>query len=104
MILIAPYADLGAVKIGFGREGQFLNVQHLHKKVDSLLCNLERICTSIVERSNLTMRMQMRRLTRLTNGFSKKWENHWAALCLYFAWYNFVRIHRTLRVTPAMAA
>lgn len=64
----------------------------------------ERICTSIVERQNLTMRMQMRRLTRLTNGFSKKWENLWAALCLHFAYYNFCKIHRTLRVTPAMAA
>lgn len=64
----------------------------------------ERICTSHVERQNLTMRMQIRRLTRLTNGFSKKWDNHWAMLCLYFAWYNFCRIHRTLRVTPAMEA
>lgn len=63
-----------------------------------------RVCTSIVERQNLTMRMQMRRLTRLTNGFSKKWENHWAALCLHFAYYNFCRIHRTIRVTPAMQA
>jgi len=62
----------------------------------------ERICTSIVERQNLTMRMQMRRLTRLTNAFSKKWENLWAALCLHFAWYNFCRVHRSLRVTPAM--
>ena len=64
----------------------------------------KRICTSIVERQNLTMRMQMRRLTRLTNGFSKKFENLWAALCLHFAWYNFCRVHRTLRVTPAMQA
>jgi hypothetical protein len=62
----------------------------------------KRICTSIVERQNLTMRMQIRRLTRLTNAFSKKWENLWAALCLHFAYYNFCRIHKTLRVTPAM--
>jgi hypothetical protein len=50
------------------------------------------------------MRMQIRRFTRLTNGFSKKWENHNAALALYFAYYNFVRIHSTIRVTPAMEA
>ena len=50
------------------------------------------------------MKMQIRRLTRLTNAFSKKWDNLWAALCLHFAWYNFVRIHRTLRMSPAMAA
>ena len=62
----------------------------------------KRICTSIVERQNLTMRMQIRRLTRLTNAFSKKWENLWAALCLHFAYYNFCRVHRSLRVTPAM--
>ena len=66
--------------------------------------NPDNICTSHVERSNLTMRMQIRRLTRLSNAFSKKWENLWAALCLYFTWYNFVRIHGTLRVTPAMQA
>jgi transposase-like protein/IS1 family transposase len=60
------------------------------------------ICTSHVERQNLTIRMQMRRLTRLTNAFSKKWENLWAAYCLHFAYYNFCRIHKTLRVTPAM--
>lgn len=62
----------------------------------------KRICTSIVERQNLTMRMQIRRLTRLTNAFSKKWENLWAALCLHFAYYNFCRVHKSLRVTPAM--
>ena len=56
------------------------------------------------ERQNLTIRMQMRRLTRLTNAFSKKWENLWAAYSLHFACYNFVRVHQILRVTPAMEA
>jgi IS1 family transposase len=60
------------------------------------------ISTSYVERQNLTMRMQMRRFTRLTNGFSKKRVNHAAAACLHFAHYNLVRIHSTLRMTPAM--
>jgi IS1 family transposase len=62
------------------------------------------ISTSYVERQNLTMRMCIRRLTRLTNAFSKKLENLRAAVALHFAHYNFVRIHKTLRVTPAMAA
>ncbi|MDT4896862.1 MAG: hypothetical protein QOH25_1939 [Acidobacteriota bacterium] len=62
------------------------------------------ICTSHVERQNLNIRMAMRRFTRLTNGFSKKWENLHAALALYFAYYNFCRIHKTLRCTPAMEA
>jgi len=62
------------------------------------------ISTSYVERQNLTMRMSMRRFTRLTNGFSKKAENHVAAIALHFMHYNFARVHKTLRVTPAMAA
>lgn len=65
---------------------------------------VERISTSFVERQNLTMRMQMRRFTRLTNAFSKKLENLKAAVALHFAHYNFVRIHGSLRVTPAMEA
>ncbi|MEI9813952.1 MAG: IS1 family transposase [Acidobacteriota bacterium] len=63
-----------------------------------------RICTSIIERSNLSLRMQNRRFTRLTNAFSRKWENHWAAAALFYCWYNFGRVHKSLRVTPAMAA
>jgi IS1 family transposase len=66
--------------------------------------DFERISTSHVERQNLTMRMQMRRFTRLTNAFSKKLENLRAALALHFFHYNFMRIHKTLRVTPAMQA
>lgn len=64
----------------------------------------EHISTSCIERQNLTVRMACRRFTRLTNAFSKKLDNLKAALALHFAWYNFVRIHRTLRITPAMAA
>jgi len=64
----------------------------------------ENISTSYVERQNLTMRMHMRRFTRLTNAFSKKMENHCHAIALHFVYYNFAKIHKTLRVTPAMEA
>jgi IS1 family transposase len=64
----------------------------------------DHISTSFVERSNLSMRMGMRRFTRLTNGFSKKLENHGHMVALYFMHYNFCRVHKTLRVTPAMEA
>ena len=66
--------------------------------------DLEKVSTSYVERQNLTMRMHMRRFTRLTNGFSKKVANHEASIALHFMYYNFVKIHKTLKCTPAMAA
>jgi hypothetical protein len=62
------------------------------------------ISTSYAERNNLNVRMHSRRMTRLTNAFSKKMENHAHAMALHFLYYNFVRIHKTLKVTPAMAA
>jgi hypothetical protein len=62
------------------------------------------VSTSYVERSNLSIRMQNRRFTRLANAFSKKYSNHVHALALYFMFYNFVRVHKTLRMSPAMAA
>ena len=64
----------------------------------------QHISTSYIERQNLTMRMQMRRFTRLTNGFSKKLDNHIASIALHYMHYNFCRVHQTLRVTPAMEA
>jgi hypothetical protein len=64
----------------------------------------DRICTSHIERTNLTVRMSDRRMTRLTNAFSKKWKNHHASMALHFAWFNFGRVHMTLKTTPAVAA
>ena len=64
----------------------------------------EHISTSFVERQNLSVRMNIRRYTRLTNAFSRKIENHSAAVALYYFSYNFIKIHRSLRTTPAMAA
>lgn len=65
---------------------------------------MDLVSTSMVERSNLSIRMSCRRLTRLTNAFSKKVENLKASMDLYFCFYNFVRMHRTIRATPAMEA
>src|SRR4051812_5369525 len=73
----------------------------------TVICGMpanEHISTSHTERQNLTMRMSMRRFTRLTNAFSKKLANHEAAIALHFMYYNFGRVHQTLRITPAMAA
>lgn len=101
------YAQLVKVYAKDGKEDRTYSPPDVVKAVPTPIMgnpDPERICTSHVERSNLTMRMQLRRLTRLTNAFSKKWVNLKAALALYFAWYNFVRVHKSLRMTPAMAA
>ncbi len=81
--------------------GEFVSAE---KRVIKSNPDAKKISTSFVERQNLTMRMSMRRFTRLTNGFSKKIENLEHAVSLHFMHYNFARIHKTLRVTPAMAA
>jgi IS1 family transposase len=95
----------------FGDYGQFDSGRYSPPRISGVISKVRQgepdpreISTSYVERQNLTMRMAMRRFTRLTNAFSKKLENLKAACALHFAHYNFVRVHSSLRVTPAMAA
>lgn len=109
---------LTAVEDCFGSEIDYAMPVKVHgydpaeeKRYSPVLCtgcigapDPDHIGTSYVQRQNLTMRMGMRRFTRLTNAFSKKIENHEASVALHFMHYNVARVHRTLRITPAMAA
>ncbi len=116
-----PY--LGAVKRTFGNEIDYAQIHKVYnedensekryspatiKKINIIPLIgepvLKHISTSYIERQNLTMRMNMRRFTRLTNAFSKKLENLKYAVALHFFYYNFIRTHKTLRATPAMKA
>lgn len=101
-MLVKMYGDLGAA----GPERKYSPDPCIgaHKRQVAGNPDKRHISTSHVERMNLNMRMGMRRFTRLTNAFSKKIDNHIHALSLYFVFYNFCRIHKSLRVTPAMAA
>jgi len=107
--------DHAVIQKNYSRKGRSDGPRHDHryepprdpfitKKVAHGIPNMDRASTSHIERANLTVRMHVRRFTRLCNGFSKKLENHRAAVSLHVAWYNFCRVHETLRITPAMEA
>jgi hypothetical protein len=96
----------GAETSGQGHERKYSPSECVGARKDTITGNPDprHVSTSYTERANLTMRMSMRWFTRLTNGFSKKLQNHEYMVALYAIWYNFVRIDKTLRTSPAMAA
>ena len=107
------YIDFAQLIKIYGKEGSAASTEKKYSPPECIGCKKQtisgdpdpkHISTSYVERQNLTMRMHMRRFTRLTNAFSKKIENHCHAIALHFVYYNFVKQHKTLRITPAMAA
>jgi hypothetical protein len=96
-VVVKEFAAAGADAHHRYSPGDVVSIQYRPVSGDPV-----EISTSYIERQNLTVRMQQRRFTRLTNAFSKKFEHHVAAFALYAAWYNFCRVHETLRITPAM--
>jgi IS1 family transposase len=103
-IIQKHYGGTGAVERGAAARYSPAKFLSATKEVIRGNPNPKHISTSFVERSNLTMRMHMRRFTRLTNAFSKKLENHAHMIALYTVWYNWIKVHTSLRVTPAMQA
>jgi transposase-like protein/IS1 family transposase len=101
--LVKLYGDFGQFDTAEGRYSP-PRIMEVISKIRDGRPDPEHISTSFVERSNLSLRMHLRRFTRLTNAFSKKLDNLKAAVALYVAWYNFCRVHQTLHVTPAMQA